>query len=74
MLMLRNAEFLYNNLVYIIISVSLFFALYSYYLNIRLFIKKEVLKDNVLIARERGEEIIIIYKTLSKQLLTISEY
>jgi hypothetical protein len=59
-------EFLYNNLVYTIISISPFFALYSYYLNVGLFIKEEVLKSNVLTARERGEEIIIIYKTLSK--------
>jgi hypothetical protein len=64
--MLRKAEFLYNNLVYITTSVSLFFIFYSYYLNIRLFIKREVLKNNVLIARERGEEIVIICKTLSK--------
>jgi hypothetical protein len=66
MLVLRNTEFLYNNLVYIIIDVSPFFTLYSYYLNIKLFIKKEVLKSNVLIAKERGEEIMIIYKMLSK--------
>jgi hypothetical protein len=66
MLMLRNAEFLYNNLVYTIIDLSLFFALYSYYLNVGLFIKEEVLNSNVLIAREKGEEIIIMYKTLSK--------
>jgi hypothetical protein len=65
-LILRNTEFLYNNLAHAIISISLFFILYSYYLNVGLFIKEEVLKGDVLIARERGEEIIIIHKTLSK--------
>jgi hypothetical protein len=64
--MLKNTEFLYNNSVYIIISVSLFFTLYNYYLNAELFIKKEVLKSDVLIAKERGEEIMIIRKILSK--------
>jgi hypothetical protein len=72
--MLRNIEFLYNNSIYIIIDVSLFFILYSYYLNIGLFIKEEVLKSNVPIVRERGEEIMIIHKMLSKQLLTTGEY
>jgi hypothetical protein len=62
--MLKNVEFLYNNLVYTTTNISLFFTLYSYYLNIRLFIKEEVLKNNVLMTRERGEEIIIIYKML----------
>jgi hypothetical protein len=66
MFMLKNTEFLYNNLVYIIISVSPFFVLYSYHLNIRLFIKEEVPKSNVLITREKGEEIVIMYKMLSK--------
>jgi hypothetical protein len=64
--MLKNIEFLYNNLVHTIIDVSPFFALYSYYLNVGLFIKEKVLKNDVLITRERGEEIIIIYKILSK--------
>jgi hypothetical protein len=73
-LILENTEFLYNNLVYTIIGVSLFFALYSYHLNMRLFIKKEVLKSKVLTTKERGEEIIIMCKMLSKQLLTIGEY
>jgi hypothetical protein len=66
MLMLKNTEFLYNNSVYTIIGISLFFTLYNYHLNIKLFIKKEVLKGNILIAKERGEEIVIIHKTLSK--------
>jgi hypothetical protein len=66
MLILKNTEFLYNNSVYIIIDISLFFTLYNYHLNMRLFIKEEVLKSDVLIARERGEEIMIIHKTLSK--------
>jgi energy-converting hydrogenase Eha subunit E len=74
MLILRNIEFLYNNSVHAIIGVSLFFALYNYHLNVRLFIKKEVLKSNILIAREKGEKIVIIHKMLSKQLLIISEY
>jgi hypothetical protein len=65
-LMLRNTEFLYNNSVYIIIDVSPFFVLYSYHLNAGLFIKEEVLKSDILIAKERGEKIIIIYKMLSK--------
>jgi hypothetical protein len=65
-LILRNTEFLYNNLVYTIISVSSFFTLYNYYLNIRLFIKKEILKSDVLTISERGEEIMIICKMLSK--------
>jgi hypothetical protein len=64
--MLRNTEFLYNNSVYTIIGVSLFFALYSYYLNTRLFIKKEVLKNDVSTIKERGEEMVLIYKMLSK--------
>jgi hypothetical protein len=66
MLILKNTEFLYNNSVYIIIDISLFFTLYNYHLNMRLFIKEEVLKSDVLTARERGEEIMIIHKTLSK--------
>jgi hypothetical protein len=65
-LILKNAEFLYNNLVYIIISASLFFTLYNYHPNAELFIKEEVLKDDILTTRERGEEIVMIYKTLSK--------
>jgi hypothetical protein len=65
-LILKNMEFLYNNLVYTIIDISSFFALYNYYLNVGLFIKEEVLKSDVLIARERGGEIIMIHKTLSK--------
>jgi hypothetical protein len=64
--MLGNTEFLYNNSIYAIIDVSSFFALYSYYLNIGLFIKKEVLKSDILTARERGEEIVIMHKILSK--------
>jgi hypothetical protein len=64
--MLRNTQFLYNNLVHIIIGVSLFFTLYNYHLSIRHFIKEEVPKNDVLLAGERGEEIIIIHKTLSK--------
>jgi hypothetical protein len=65
-LILGNTEFLYNNSIYIIIGVSPFFALYNYHLNAGFFIKKEILKSNVLIARERREEIMIICKMLSK--------
>jgi hypothetical protein len=65
-LILRNIELLNNNLVHAITSISLFFTLYNYHLNVGLLIKKEVLKNDVLIARERGEEIVIIHKTLSK--------
>jgi hypothetical protein len=64
--MLRNIEFLCNNLIHTIINVSPFFTLYSYHLNAGLFIKKEVLKSDILIARERGKEITMMYKTLSK--------
>jgi hypothetical protein len=73
-MMLENAEFLYNNSTYTTTGVSLFFALYSYQPNIGHFIKKEVPKGDVLIARERGEKIIKIRKTLIEQLFSTSEY
>jgi hypothetical protein len=63
---LKNVEFLYNNLIHTIINVSLFFTLYNYHLNAGVFIKKEVLKGDILIAKERKKEIVIMYKMLSK--------
>jgi hypothetical protein len=72
--MLSNAEFSYNNLAYAITRVSLFFTLYDYYLNIRHFIKEEVPKSDVLITRERGEEMIKMRKTLDEQLLSVAKY
>jgi hypothetical protein len=72
--MLNNTEFLYNNSIYTTTKVSPFFALYSYHLNTRHFIKKEVSKGDVLITRERGKEMIKIWKTLDKQLLSAIKY
>jgi hypothetical protein len=64
--MLDNAEFSYNNLTHVITKMSLFFTLYNYHLNTKHFIKKEVLKDDILIAREREKEMIKMRKTLDK--------
>jgi hypothetical protein len=64
--MLDNAEFSYNNSTYAIIEVSSFFALYRYHPNIEYFIKEEVPKSNVLIVREREEEMVEIRKTLGE--------
>jgi len=72
--MLGNAEFSYNNLAHAITGVSPFFALYSYHPNTGHFIKEEVPEGDILTARERGEEMVEMRKTLGEQLLNAAEY
>jgi hypothetical protein len=67
-------KFLYNNSVYILIEISLFFALLGYYLKINNFIKDDVLKKEVSIIKKRAESIIIIRVNIIKRLRNTIKY
>lgn len=72
--MLGNAEFSYNNSAHATTGVSPFFALYGYHPNTGHFIEEEVPGGDVPTARERGEEMVEMRKTLGEQLLSAAEY
>jgi hypothetical protein len=46
-------EFIYNNLKHSIIGISLFYILYRFYSNIKLYIKDNILEREVLVIHER---------------------
>jgi hypothetical protein len=50
-------EFIYNNLQYLIIRVSLFYTLYGFYLIIEINTKDNVLKREVLVIIKRIKKI-----------------
>jgi hypothetical protein len=49
-------KFVYNNNVHSTTDISLFFAIYGFYLNISLSVKDNRLKREVLAARKKAEE------------------
>jgi hypothetical protein len=49
------AKFAYNNSVYSTTGISLFFAIYGFYLNISLSVKDDYLEREVLAARKKAE-------------------
>jgi len=50
---LALVEFIYNNSRYSIIGISLFYILYKFHLNIKLYIKDNILKEKVLVVYKR---------------------
>jgi len=46
-------EFIYNNSKYSIIGISLFYILYRFYSNIKLYIKDNILEERVLVVYKR---------------------
>ena len=50
---LALTKFTYNNLKYSIIGISLFYILYKFYSNIKLYIKNNILERGVLVVYKR---------------------
>jgi small neutral amino acid transporter SnatA (MarC family) len=50
---LALAKFIYNNLVYIIISLILFYLLYNFNLELNINIRDAILKGGALVVKER---------------------
>jgi hypothetical protein len=50
---LALAEFTYNNSKYSIIGISLFYVLYEFYSNIKLYIKDNILEEGALVIYKR---------------------